>query len=125
MYEPTSFNLAAEQAAYWSRDQFEVETNREDAARHWEFLSRLRSLTDAVARDDRAAVAEVLGRAQEERRMLGPQTVGVRVALADEPGVLARVGRAFERAGVDILTPGVTVVRSGDSPPERQSPGQG
>ncbi len=49
VYEPTNFNLAAEQAAYWSRDQFEVETNREDAARHWEFLSRLRV---RVALDD-------------------------------------------------------------------------
>ncbi len=42
VYEPTNFNLAAEQAAYWSRDQFEREPDREKAARHWEFLSRLR-----------------------------------------------------------------------------------
>ena len=26
----------------------------------------------------------------------------MRVALADQPGELARVGRAFERAGVDV-----------------------
>ncbi len=67
-----------------------------------EFLDRLRSLTDAVARDDRPRIEAVLRRAQQERRTLGPQTVGVRVALADEPGELARVGRAFERAGVDV-----------------------
>ncbi len=42
VYEPTNFNLAAEQAAYWSRDQFELDTNGDDAARHWDFLSRLR-----------------------------------------------------------------------------------
>ncbi len=42
VYEPTNFNLAAEQAAYWSREQFESEPDRERAARHWEFLSRLR-----------------------------------------------------------------------------------
>lgn len=42
VYEPTNFNLAAEQAAYWSREQFEHEGNREKAATHWEFLSRLR-----------------------------------------------------------------------------------
>ena len=42
VYEPTNFNLAAEQAAYWSREQFEVDTNQDEAARHWEFLSRLR-----------------------------------------------------------------------------------
>ena len=42
VYEPTNFNLAAEQAAYWSRDQFEHEGNNDQASRHWEFLSRLR-----------------------------------------------------------------------------------
>ncbi len=42
IYEPTNFNLAAEQAAYWSREQFDSETDRETAARQWEFLSRLR-----------------------------------------------------------------------------------
>jgi prephenate dehydrogenase len=67
-----------------------------------EFLDRLQSLTTALALDDRAAVEAVLSRAQRERRMLGPQTVGVGVALADEPGELAKVGRAFERAGVDV-----------------------
>jgi prephenate dehydrogenase len=67
-----------------------------------EFLQRLRTLTDAVARNDRPAVEAVLARAQRERRMLGPHTTAVRVALADEPGELARVGRAFERADVDV-----------------------
>ncbi len=42
VYEPTNFNLAAEQAAFWSREQFELEPDRDEAARHWEFLSRLR-----------------------------------------------------------------------------------
>lgn len=42
VYEPTNFNMAAEQAAYWSREQFEVEGDRDMARRHWEFLSGLR-----------------------------------------------------------------------------------
>ncbi len=42
VYEPTNFNMAAEQAAYWSREQFEQEPDRAKAAAHWEFLSRLR-----------------------------------------------------------------------------------
>ncbi len=42
VYEPTNFNLAAEQAAYWSREQFETEADHEAAERHWDFLSRLR-----------------------------------------------------------------------------------
>lgn len=42
LYEPTNFNAAAEQAAYWTRAQFEKEENEEAAARRWEFLGRLK-----------------------------------------------------------------------------------
>ncbi len=42
LYEPTNFNAAAEQAAYWTRAQFNRETNDEDAVRRWEFLGKLR-----------------------------------------------------------------------------------
>jgi predicted phosphodiesterase len=42
LYEPTNFNLAAEQAAYWTRAQIEAEANKEKAATRWEFLGSLR-----------------------------------------------------------------------------------
>jgi predicted phosphodiesterase len=42
LYEPTNFNLAAEQAAYWTRAQFEAERDTQRAARRWEFLERLK-----------------------------------------------------------------------------------
>lgn len=42
LYEPTNFNVAAEQAAYWTRAQFEAETDSEKARVRWEFLGRLR-----------------------------------------------------------------------------------
>ncbi|MCI0631913.1 MAG: metallophosphatase family protein [Phycisphaerales bacterium] len=42
LYEPTNFNQAAEQAAYWTRAQFEKETDQVKAAKRWEFLGRLR-----------------------------------------------------------------------------------
>ena len=45
LYEPTNFNLAAEQAAYWTRAQFEAETDAASAARRWEFLGKLRVRT--------------------------------------------------------------------------------
>ena len=45
LYEPTNFNLAAEQAAYWTRSQFEAEVNESDASRRWEFLGQLRVRT--------------------------------------------------------------------------------
>lgn len=42
LYEPTNFNQAAEQAAYWTRAQFEKESDPVKAANRWEFLGRLR-----------------------------------------------------------------------------------
>ncbi len=44
LYEPTNFNAAAEQAAHWTRKQFEAEAklDREGAVKRWEFLGKLR-----------------------------------------------------------------------------------
>ena len=44
LYEPTNFNAVAEQAAYWTREQFEAEGRLDQAAavRRWEFLGKLR-----------------------------------------------------------------------------------
>ncbi|MGI9013385.1 MAG: metallophosphoesterase family protein [Phycisphaerales bacterium] len=42
LYEPTNFNVAAEQAAYWTRQQFERQEDSEASARRWDFLGRLR-----------------------------------------------------------------------------------
>lgn len=64
-----------------------------------ERLSRVTGLLATGAGDD---LAEFLERGREVRRRLGPTVVAVRVALADEPGELARVGRAFGSSGVDV-----------------------
>lgn len=42
LYEPTNFNPGAEQAAYWTRSQFEQEKNGEASATRWRFLGHLR-----------------------------------------------------------------------------------
>jgi predicted phosphodiesterase len=44
LYEPTNFNAVAERAAYWTRDQFEAESARDQAGavKRWEFLGKLR-----------------------------------------------------------------------------------
>lgn len=42
LYEPTNFNVAAEQAAYWTRAQFDAEADKQKAAIRWEFLGRLK-----------------------------------------------------------------------------------
>ena len=42
LYEPTNFNAPAEQAAYWTREQFDSEPDAELRASRYEFLGRLR-----------------------------------------------------------------------------------
>lgn len=61
----------------------------------------LSSLEEAiVAQDD--TLLTLLSRSRDTRRSLGAPVAQVRVALADEPGELAKVGHAFEESGVDI-----------------------
>ncbi len=42
LYEPTNFNAAAENAAYWTRTQFDQTEDVEDRSRRYRFLGRLR-----------------------------------------------------------------------------------
>ncbi|MDJ0925309.1 MAG: prephenate dehydrogenase/arogenate dehydrogenase family protein [Acidimicrobiia bacterium] len=63
---------------------------------------RLQRVTEALEAGDAESVRAFLSRGQEVRRSLAPPVVAVRVALADEPGELARVGRAFGASAVDV-----------------------
>ena len=67
-----------------------------------DLLHRLGRVADALEQGDADAVRAFLSRGQEVRRALAPPVVAVRVALADEPGELARVGRAFGVSAVDV-----------------------
>ncbi len=67
-----------------------------------DFRERLGRVADALQEGDDDSIRAFLGRGQQIRRSLAPGSVPVRVALADEPGELARVGRAFGAASVDI-----------------------
>ncbi len=42
LYEPTNFNPGAEQAAYWTRAQFDAEPDTEKRAARYRFLGRMR-----------------------------------------------------------------------------------
>ncbi|MCA9290921.1 MAG: metallophosphoesterase family protein [Phycisphaerales bacterium] len=42
LYEPTNFNAIAEQAAYWTRAQFDNGEDPQGAERRWRFLGQLR-----------------------------------------------------------------------------------
>ena len=40
-YEPTNFNVGAERASYWTREQLESEPDRDKRNQRWSFLGRL------------------------------------------------------------------------------------
>lgn len=67
-----------------------------------DFRQRLATVAAALRDDDAEVIRAFLARGQGIRRSLAPPAVGVRVALADEPGELARVGRAFGSSSVDV-----------------------
>ncbi len=66
------------------------------------FAARLDSWAAAVEAADVAALTEALASARDTRAALVPAVDAVRVALADRPGELARVGHALETSGVDV-----------------------
>ena len=71
-------------------------------------LDAIATLRERLALIEAAIVTEddtllrLLSEARETRRALGSPVAQVRVALADRPGELAKVGHAFEASGVDI-----------------------
>ncbi len=62
---------------------------------------RLAALEAAIVSDDDSLLL-LLSEARDTHRSLGTPVSQVRVALADQPGELAKVGRAFEASGADI-----------------------
>lgn len=66
------------------------------------FRSRLDVMLSVIESGDIDAIADRLSRAQQSRRDLGAPVGAIRVALADRPGELARVGQAFQRSSADI-----------------------
>jgi prephenate dehydrogenase len=67
-----------------------------------DYRQRLARVAEALNGGDTDTIRRFLNRGQEIRRSLAPPVVALRVALADEPGELARVGRAFGSSGVDV-----------------------
>jgi prephenate dehydrogenase len=62
---------------------------------------RLSEIESAIVSAD-DSLLQMLSEARDTRRSLGAQTAQIRVALADEPGELAKVGRAFASSSADI-----------------------
>ncbi len=63
---------------------------------------RLADLAAAIEARDTAALETFLSAAQTSRRSLTARAAAVRVALADQPGELAKVGRALAGSAVDV-----------------------
>ena len=59
-------------------------------------------MIEAAILSDDDTLLTMLSEARDTRRALGSPVAQVRVALADQPGELAKVGHAFESSGVDI-----------------------
>ncbi len=92
--------VAASEPAIWI-DLLAI--NREDVIGAIEdFRQRLDRVAAALRDGDVDVIQAFLTRGQQIRRSLAPPAVAVRVALADEPGELARVGRAFGSSAVDV-----------------------
>ncbi len=62
---------------------------------------RLSALEAAILSDDDSLLT-ILSRARATRQGLGSPVSQVRIALADRPGELAKVGHALEASGVDV-----------------------
>lgn len=92
--------VAASDPSLWvdllTTNRFEVVAAIED------FRARLSRITAQLEAGRGDEIASFLERAQGIRRQLAPAVVAVRVALADQPGELAKVGRAFGASSVDV-----------------------
>ena len=67
-----------------------------------EYAARLHRWASAVREGKEPEVRDALRVASETRKGLAPPAVAVGVALADQPGELARVGRALDASKVDV-----------------------
>ncbi len=66
------------------------------------YAARLHRWADAVRAGKTDQLVQKLFNAGEIRRGMAPAAVAVAVALADQPGELAKVGHALERSQVDV-----------------------
>lgn len=92
--------VAASESGLWLEV---LDANRDEVvAVLREYIDRLDAMAGALSDRRLDDVSAVLDTARSARRTLSAPTAAVRVALADEPGELAKVGHAFETSGVDV-----------------------
>lgn len=67
-----------------------------------EMQERLASIANLIETGDQDRLAELLSSARDVRRDLTARATAVRIALADQPGELAKVGSALSAARADV-----------------------
>lgn len=92
--------VAASDPETWA--QLLLANRSEVAGALGDLRDRLDRLSDVLGQGDAPSLRSLLAEGQMLRRGLAPPVVAVRISLRDEPGELARVGRALERSGVDV-----------------------
>jgi prephenate dehydrogenase len=92
--------VAASDPAAWTQlllaNQHEVTAALRDLAR------RLETWAGTIERRDQPDLLAALAAARRARHRLAPPVMAIRVALADQPGEIARVGHALESSGADV-----------------------
>jgi hypothetical protein len=76
--------------------------NRDEVAAAAAGLSEVLENVRIALGDDPATLAATLDDARSLRARVDDEAVAVRIALADRPGELARMGRALEHSAVDV-----------------------
>ena len=79
-----------------------LRTNRDAVARSIQRMRASLDEFDAALHSDPEELEGLLAKSREIRRSMIARVGAVRVALADQPGELAKVGRAFEATSVDV-----------------------
>ena len=92
--------VASAESSWWT--DVLVANSREVSGAISELIERLELWRSAITTGDTGATASYLASARMQRMGVDDQLAPVRVLLRDEPGEIARVGRALEASGVDV-----------------------
>jgi prephenate dehydrogenase len=92
--------VAASDPESWT--QLLLANDREVTAVLRDLARRLETWAGIIERHEGSGLLAALTAARRARHLLAPQVMAIRVALADQPGEIARVGHALETSGADV-----------------------
>ena len=92
--------IASAESSWWA--EVLTENSSEVSEAILQLIRRLEAWREPITQGDIARTSAFLAAARTQRSTVDDHLVNVRVMLKDEPGEIARVGRALERSGVDV-----------------------